>query len=148
MKIDVLNNNLDSNNYLHLINEYGFISLINCITRPNESGRTCLDHVFIKYKSLPNLKMYVAHISLTGHFSIATNISNLVFKRNNPPNPKTINQIDYNKSLVLDNYDWSSIINNSDVNSATNNFIDILQIEINKFSAIKNISSKTKKIKP
>lgn len=56
MNIDILNNNLDSSNYFDLINEYGFISLINYITRRNERGESRLDHVFMKSKSLCNVK--------------------------------------------------------------------------------------------
>jgi hypothetical protein len=32
INIDIINTNLDCNNYLNLINEYGFINLINFIT--------------------------------------------------------------------------------------------------------------------
>ena len=42
LNIDIFNNGTDSNNYHNLLNEYGFISLVNCITRTKEMGGFCL----------------------------------------------------------------------------------------------------------
>ncbi len=146
LNIDIINNSLDSNNYLNLINEYGFTSLVNCITRTKEIGGSCLDHVLIKSNTLTNVKTFVAHTSITDHYSIVTNISNLVFNRNNPPNPKIVKQVDYLKlSSLLKNYDWSFVVNDSNVNSAANKFIKTLKHEENNCSLEKKISSKTKK---
>lgn len=70
--------------------------------------------------------IYVVYTSLTDLFSIAFNISNLIFNRNNPTNPKKIIQLEHTElSLALNNYDWSIIINNNDDNSATDKLIDI-----------------------
>lgn len=63
----------------------GIISHINCIInniRLNERDGSCLDLT-------RNRARYVAHSPLTVHFSISTNISDLVFNGNNPPNLKT-----------------------------------------------------------
>lgn len=73
----------------------------------------------MKSKTLPNKKTYVA-LHLTKHYSIVTNINNLIFKRNNPSKPKKINHIEHTRlSLTLNNYGWSIIINDSDANSKT-----------------------------
>jgi len=48
LNIDIINNGTDSNNYLNLINEYGFISLVNCITRTKEIGGSCLESCTFK----------------------------------------------------------------------------------------------------
>jgi len=130
---------------VQIINEYGSISLVNCITRTKEIGESCLDHVLLKSNTLTNVKTFVAHTSLTDHYSIVISISNLVFNRNNKPNPKILKQVDYSKLSSLSK-NHNLVVNDSNLNSAANKFIEILKNEEKNCSLEKKISSKTKKI--
>lgn len=97
---------------------------------------------------MSNVKTVVVPTFLTDQYLIITSINKIVFNRNNPPNPKLIKQLDYTKlALALNKYNWFSITNDTDVNSATNDFINTILKETNKCTVEKNIASKTKKIK-
>ncbi|CAH1109063.1 unnamed protein product [Psylliodes chrysocephalus] len=48
INIDILTSSEESNDYLNILYEFGFISTINKFIRIEKNSKTCLDHLFIK----------------------------------------------------------------------------------------------------
>lgn len=119
INIDLLDaENSDTVDYLCLLSEAGFRPAITLPTR----YKSCLDHIFIfaktKYSSLLGL---VAPTDVTDHdFSILC-ISGGSLKKY--PLDRYFTKIDYPSVLSdLEQADWSSVINSTDVSQALNNF--------------------------
>ncbi|KAF0761894.1 Reverse transcriptase domain-containing protein, partial [Aphis craccivora] len=73
---------IHSNNYLNLINEYGFTSLVNCMTRTKEIGGSCLDHILIKSNTLTNSSTETTHqnpkiVKLVDYLKLSMHDSNV-----------------------------------------------------------------------
>lgn len=92
------------------------------------ASNTCLDHTFVKCKSTEFSKSIISPITITDHYPIFLSIGNLITNRNNPSNPLTILKINSLKlSNLIATQSWKTVIDNTNVNKATDNFIDILK---------------------
>jgi hypothetical protein len=124
--------------------EYSYYKMIDNTTR--YASNTCLDHIFIKCKSTEFSKSLISPITITDHYPIFLSIRNLKTNRNNPPNPLTISKINNLKlSNLIATQSWKTVIDNTNVNEATDNSINILKNLISKASTNIKISSKLKK---
>lgn len=147
INIDLLSKSRIEDDYLLLMAEYGFVPLIKNITRPKSF--TCIDHVFIKTNSLINILPTIPHINITDHYPIVISIKNILNNRNNKPNPLTLTKINnIELSYAIKIQDWTNVYESTDVNIATNTFIEILNTINTTTSKQIKIPSKTKKIKP
>lgn len=73
INIDLLNNENYVEDYKNCLNENGFLSAINDITRPQ--SKTCIDHIFLKSKSsIDKVHSFVFHNKITDHYPIAIHI--------------------------------------------------------------------------
>lgn len=73
--IDTIDEELDSCDYLSNMLEYQYLPYINSITRPRDSGGTCIDHIFIKCRNLVAISGKIEQ-NITDHYPIFTAIKN------------------------------------------------------------------------
>lgn len=95
--------------YLLLMAQFGFSLLIKTITRP--PSNICIDHIFIKSKSLANIVPIIIHSHITNHYSTMLSIGNLLDNRNNKLNSQKILKTEHKKlSSSIENHNWSEIL--------------------------------------
>jgi hypothetical protein len=147
INLDILRTSLITNKYLDLLAEFGYFKMIDTITRP--ASNSCLDHIFMKSKTIIYSKPIVCPITISDHYPILLSIGNLISNRKNKPDPLTINTINYSiLSNLISNQNWCTILEHADVNKATKCFINILNNLVKLASVSIKISTKLKKIKP
>lgn len=150
LNIDVLNE-IDNNthDYLDTLSKYGFVS---CINKPTHE-LTCLDHIFIKSKiHSSNMLPVILHSKITDHSPIYLQINNI---HNNMTTDRPLlnnqskkNIIDYNTlNQNLSSINWTNL-KNMDIDHSLDQFVQKLDIEIQKCTTIKNVKSKHRKRNP
>lgn len=133
--------------YLLVMAQFGFSPLINKITRP--ATNICIDHIFVKTKSLANITPIIVQSNITDHYPIILSIGNLVDNRNNTKNPFKLLKIDDKKlDNLIQNHNWSEITKLKDVNKSNHYCTETINNLKNNASTINQFSSKTKKLKP
>ena len=96
INIDLLCDNIKTQEYLNILNEKGFVSLINDIpTRIQENSRSCLDHIFIRVNNstfeIENIIPIVLNSTITDHTPL---IMQMIFNNfTNQPNKKINSEI-------------------------------------------------------
>lgn len=127
INIDILSENIDySTEYLNVMSENGFYSLINKYTRVNATSKSCIDHIFLKARTEHNDNIYAAVIksNITDHYPVVTIIKNIGTKPNNV-NYKIIHKIDDVKLNNLLKYEnWIDLYESIDTENSTKLFIE------------------------
>lgn len=142
INIDIIPNTSDnrSHEYLNLLASHGLLPAHTFVTH----GHTCLDHMFLKTKL--EASCYVVESSITDHEAVALNINlnaqlNIISKPNSYINFETL---DSSMQII----DFQSVLNSTDANEATDNFISLLIAAIKKNSKCRKISRRKRVIKP
>lgn len=149
MNIDILSNTDYAIDYLNILYEHGYKSLINEHTRIQNESKSCLDHIFIKSNHdidecvLP----IVIQSDITDHYIV---VSQLVLSHNvisHNTKQRTFKYIDFKKlGATLSSLSWE-FTTSTDIEAGTNKFVSTLQYHINSCTYIKHISHKNIKIK-
>ncbi|KAJ8947323.1 hypothetical protein NQ317_014109, partial [Molorchus minor] len=142
INIDISKSTLHSDDYLNIMSEFGFKSIINDYTRIQENSKSCLDHIFIqsKYDIEDVILPLIMHTNITDHFPVLCQLV-LEGKKSLQSKKKEIKHIQYDKlKEQLSQVDWSDVYKSRDVESATKKFINIIDSKI-------NICTKVQKIK-
>jgi hypothetical protein len=132
--------------YLDVLNEAGLVSCVDKVTRP--ASNTCIDHYFVKLPPSFDVASTVLQTSITDHYTVCMRLYTPVSNKT-PNNDKYYMKIDWNgvkNSLSLQN--WDHVINENEINLATNSFIQTLQNIILEMTTKIKISAKNTKIKP
>lgn len=143
MNINIVENEQDNraNDYLDMLTSHGLLPSHKLPTR----GSNCLDHCIVK-TNLPNMTI-VCDSSITDHSSVMISLSKLTVQKNN--SPKTYKKIDYQSALAeLDQIDWVSMLQGSDVNEVTNVFLYLVNRTLKKFTKILTVSHRKRNMKP
>lgn len=126
LNIDILKKCEDSDEYLNILSEFGYISLINCSTRIQGNASSCIDHIFLNTKlNTDCIIPIVVGTAITDHFPSLIQIV-LQDKKNNQDDNKNrfIQRINYKKlNNDLLHCNWDEMYHQADVESATNEFI-------------------------
>lgn len=150
MNIDLLDSSsIPTNDYLTMLNSYGFSSVINKVTRKTDETATCIDHFFVKCKNhvLHNVNPVVLVSDFTDHYPILLNIR-CSEGSSKKQMDKTIHQINYTiLSQLIRGAEWGDVLRNNDVNACTNIFVECLQNCINRASKTRKISNKKFRLK-
>lgn len=152
ININILNKSLSNtvNNYITLLNSFGFVSLINKPTRVQGNSKTCLDHIFVRCRDsvYDNLKSVVLHSDLTDHYPVLINIKSS--KSDATTNSdKTIKLLDFQKiTNLMSETGWDDVIRENDVEKSAVGFIGRIRGIINLSSYNKKITNKKVKLKP
>lgn len=148
MNINILGTNSTNNEYLDMLSEYGFKSLINIFTRtPINCKHSCLDHIFMKDNSKVDSKIEagVLQTNITDHFStvVVLDINNIIKPTNN-----VYKIINYNKlNELIKKETWHEIYSMKDVNKCYDNFIYKIVSALNMATITKTKNSKNKHLK-
>lgn len=149
--INLLKNGREKNLYLEVLQEHGFHSIINDITKPNRNftGGTCLDHFMVRLQLDTNLNSAILNSNTTDHYPISILIQN--------PKPDNINRKEnkYTKTInytllesQIKNENWIDVYEITDVNDCFNLFQSKILTYIEDCSETKKLNSKNIKIKP
>lgn len=137
MNIDILGpHNNDENDYLSALGGLGFVSYINSVTR-FDTG-TCLDHIFVREQLNPgslDFRSFILDYHMTDHAPVMLNIGfRQVTKCNNNERTSLIRyRTDMQKILrMLRSQDWTPVVDNTDPESATKQFVSIYKNIINQ----------------
>lgn len=140
INIDINGNrgNLDyAGEYLNLLSEKGFISLINKNTRVTDTSATCIDHIFLKSRSCTSTESVISAIiktNITDHYSVISKISykeiSNYTKQHFDESYKKIN----NEKLIqlLSSVSWDMVYSCLDPNEAFDKFFIIFSNCISK----------------
>lgn len=137
-------NNATSNDvstYLCTLAELGLKPAVNLPTR----GGSCIDHVF--YAGEVDVETIICSSTITDHNLIITGMSGSIVKP--VPRPRYRLRIDYNSiSDELNNIDWSSLNNVSNVNEQVDIFIGVVKGVLDKNSQSMRLSRSRIILKP
>lgn len=68
--------------YSNLLNNNGFLSLMNTPTRIVNSSKTCIDHTFVRNKNIDNFKSINFEYGITDHYLLGLKYEKKNFKDN------------------------------------------------------------------
>lgn len=123
LNIDIQNPDIFGSEYLNNLYEKRYFPLVTAVTRPNESGGSCIDHAFVKNVNQDQVKGLVYKHMITDHYQTFLLIKLGVRKSET----KTINYIDYKKLIsVARNFNWTNIISDN-VNESTTKLVTQVQ---------------------
>lgn len=147
--LNLLQQNTHSQNYCNLLDNYGFVSVINTPTRITKNTKTCIDHIFIKNKNISSFKSAKFDIGITDHclLGLVYNESkNNSIDSNNMSHTKVVH--DYNlikSSLKL--VQWNDVMSDCDVNKCYEVFQNKIIDVVEKSSKQLNLQNKLCKAK-
>lgn len=148
INIDILKNNEQSSEYLNIMANFGFESMINSPTRVQNQSQSCIDHIFLKRNCKLELDFCLPLIiksCLTDHFSTCLQIIFPdTFKENVDKNRKYYSYIDYKtlkNKLSKVNWDflYENIPNNDKSEIITERFSNYISDQIKKHTRYKKI---------
>lgn len=148
INMDILSNTDYAVDYLNVLYEHGYKSLINEHTRVQNNSKSCLDHIFIKSNCNidESVLPMVIQSDITDHYIV---ISQLILNNLTPHNTKqkTYKHINFKKlRAALGSLSWDFTLG-PDIEAETNTFINILVHNINNCTYIKRIKHKNIKLK-
>lgn len=151
INIDLLDTDVDStNDYLTVMQRYGFFSGINKATRKVDNSGTCLDHYFIKCNNnlFQKINAVILEHKLTDHDPILLNIP---LENNNIPNKKenSYQIVNYEKlGKMLEREGWENVLQTRDPNQSTESFVIKLKNMISMSTKTRIISNRKRRLKP
>lgn len=147
INIDLLSKDDFSSQYLNIMNENGYLSVINSPTRVQGNSSTCLDHIFIKTK-IQSIKEQtlplIIKTNITDHYTTCIQI---VFKDNQQKNftPRYKTYINHDKFQNMINCVSWDFLHHSDADSAMTELNNVIQNTLLQCS--KQIKTRRKKDK-
>lgn len=148
LNIDILSNAEYTNEYLNILSEHGFKSLINEHTRIQNESKSCLDHIFIKskYNVDDRVLPMIVQSDITDHY---ITISQLILNNSSShyTKQKTYKHINFKKlRTAMESLSWD-FIQGVEIEAETNEFVNILTHHINNCTYVKHINHKNVKLK-
>lgn len=148
INIDIASEEDFSQEYLNILGELGFQSLINSSTRIQGNSKSTIDHIFIKNKNNFASKSYIIKTDITDHFQIAAQVD-IEVPQECEPETKTYNKLNEKQFLhILQNETWDELYNSNDVNIAANTFIIKFKDAINFATKKIKLNNKCRKRNP
>lgn len=127
--------------YLTLLASHGILPGHTFPTREEN----CLDHCMVKTKGIPTILVLPA--TITDHSPVICQIPISHIKKTN--SRKTCTKIDYNAVCTeLSKTDWEAILDKSDIEIATSQFIQTLIALLNKNTQVKKVPISKNNLKP
>nr|CAI5828906.1 unnamed protein product [Callosobruchus analis] len=144
MNIKINTNSNVVHDYLNLLSEHNYVSMINQLTRIHGVTGSCIDHIFLKcdkYNMHHDCLSMVFENHITDHRATILGLPILLKNRKSDNSLRNIHYLNY-KGLKRDltSYDWSSFYNETNVEILTETFINQLKKLISKNTFTKKIS--------
>lgn len=141
----------ESAEYLNVMLGSGFLPVINQPTRITQNSSSCIDHIFIRSKQENHISA-ILETHITDHFPIILGWNSNDNRKDSlhPNNPHQVKKwVNHNKLIAsLEKETWNVVLNQSNVNTATNNFVNTLSFHLNLATSQRVETNKIKKIKP
>lgn len=143
INIDIKSNKDHAQNYLNLLSNQGFKSLINNYTRVHIGSQTCIDHIFLKGTENKNVTSFILKYDITDHFPVLALIeiggakSDYLNKKNNNTSYR-LDELRFRDFFSKDN--WDDFYSTNDINQS----MDILVNKIKSAISYANIEIKYK----
>lgn len=148
INIDIKSNTDICQNYLNIMGEEGFRSLINSYTRIHHDSKTCIDHIFLRGSSHDICSSYIIKSQITDHFPIIARL-NIGVSQTNIPVENKVRKLDKNKLVdILSRESWNEIYESDSIDYATNEFINKVKTAIDNSTSIKRINQAQRKRNP
>lgn len=154
ININILPNSNETcyNDYLDLMTEFGFCSLINEITRETSTTESCIDHCFYNGPiSLQSSNIYscIFKNDITDHYSILLTFKIHHNQNNNKHEFKTINKLNVDQFVALiSQEDWKIIYDENDIDKKAEILNRTIITHKTTATSIKKINSKNTPLKP
>lgn len=150
INIDISSSNADcTEEYLNLLAEKGFVSIINKNTRVTNLSSTCIDHIFVKNKPDLTVDIIPAIIktNITDHYTTVVQIINEKINLNHTQNTKqTFKKVNEKKLLdLVKNECWEDIYNCNDPEKATRLFYTTYESLVQQSTSVIQYKSVKKK---
>jgi hypothetical protein len=131
INLNLVSSNQNVQNYIGLLSNNGYTSLINSPTRITELTKSTIDHFFVRHPQIDSFKSVIFDIGLTDHCLIGSSFHySSKFKKNNNALKNMASEkvvIDYNLAAEkLQSVDWNICLSMNDVNSCYELFHSIL----------------------
>jgi hypothetical protein len=145
INLDLLETNYAIERYMCVLTESGYISLINEPTRETLRTATCIDHIFVK--SPTRSRSAIINAAITDHYICLAGIQkSSSMPKNNLKIIYTTNYREMEKELRMTK--WMEILDTKDPNSATEKFVEKLQVCINTHTQKREIPHSKIRLKP
>lgn len=147
-------NDNDVNDYISMLNHFGYLSAINSPTRVAGETSSILDHIFIKRNLKTSLEYssYILKCSITDHYPVMLNINSCDNKISPELTQETYTSIkvDYQTfDNLISREDWTDVLRSGDAEVAAGRFVDTVNGIYNRSVTKKTSPINTrKKIKP
>lgn len=151
INLDILReegNTNDTEEYLNILSEKGFHSLINKPTRVSNTSTSCIDHIFLKSKNFDENSTYAAviHTNITDHYSTMVVVKNVPEINTKLDCDCEFLKINYPKlKEILSNENWNDIYCLRDVDECVDMFISRVKEAITRSSKKMKIPKRKKK---
>lgn len=150
INLDILKSNTNSEHYLNILAEHGYISCINNYTRITNNSKSCIDHIFLPQRLFhDSITAMIINTAITDHTSQLLCLPN---KSEDNTTKQPLNQrqqINYEQlNTLLTNEDWASVMRENDPNTAYTTFLNTYSKHIKECTESKTIKNKERKIKP
>lgn len=151
MNINILEKDEPTNEYLNILNEFGFVSMVNIPTRVQGNSRTCIDHIFVKSKNnnIDNLLPLVIQTCITDHYTTVLQIisNDTVSKNIDNALYKSVTNFN-NLKARFRNVCWDQVYSENDIEAATKKFVEITKDIVEECSETVKIKRKYHKKAP
>lgn len=149
INIDINGNTEETNEYLNIMTENGYVSLINDNTRMVNNSKSCIDHIFLKTKKKKSdTKPIIYETNITDHFIIMNSLILGPTKTTSRPTTgqNRINKINIPKlRSILNAQLLNDTVEHNNVQEGTNKFISYLKLKIQEVTRTIKITSRNKK---
>ncbi|KAJ8949944.1 hypothetical protein NQ317_011059 [Molorchus minor] len=149
MNINIKSNKEYCNEYLNLLNEAGYTSLINEYTRVRNGSKSCIDHIFVKNKKISKYNSFIYKTDITDHYPV---ISLMSIQNRDETEKSKSKQITYLneehlKNIIKDEL-WEDIYEYDNLDVAVDEFIKKIQSAVELSTTKNNIKNRIKKRQP
>jgi hypothetical protein len=136
--------------YHSLLDNNGFLSMINNHTRISNTSATCIDHIFIRHKNVNLFESGIFDIGVTDHCVLGLKLFNASINTKGVAGCNKMTKYFYDKTAIkhnLKDVNWGIVFDSNDVNISYNRFHDILSESFENSKKVNNLTNKLSKAK-
>lgn len=133
--------------YMNIMGELGFKSLINSYTREQKHSKTCIDHIFLKEIESIKYESFILKTDITDHHPIVCHMN--IKTPGNKSKISEICRIDKNKlKNILQQVNWGEIYEADNVDTAARMLINKIKGAMNSAKIMIHVKKAQKKRNP
>ena len=144
INIDICSHKKYSQDYLNVLSEMGYKSLIGKYTRIQGGSKTCIDHIFVKSPDSRSFNSFVIQTDITDHFPIIAVMNQKVEQHINK-NKKIFAINEKKLKDLIQREDWRDVYDSQDVDYCLDQMVNAIKNAVTKSTysyTSKNIAKK------